>query len=267
MMRISTFLLGMVFFFLFVSSFNPLWPLWGSISWGAQIQKPIDESLLYFPTETGSRWSYYGTVVDQIQRVANYVNVTTISGTTVKHGVTVKIFSETNQANSGPADSFFVIDQTGITYYGSSPTTTFEKQIVPYRIVPFPISLHSTYPQIDKRGLSFGRDLDEDGKDEQADVISQINVVGFETVSVPGGVFNGCLKLEGTMDLYVTLSESHKIVRMVDTTTNWFAPGVGLVKGTERTDFPSINGAPAQSTIIIEELGSFSEGNETKQNE
>jgi hypothetical protein len=264
MMRFAAFLLGTVFFFSFISSSNPLW---GGVSWGAQIQKSIDESLLYFPSKPGSRWSYYGSVVDQVQRVANYVNVTTISGTTIKNGVTVKIFSESNQANSGPADSFFVIDQTGITYYGSSPTTPFEKQIVPYRVVSFPISLHASYPQIDKRGLSFGRDLDEDGKDEQADVISQMNVLGFETVSVPGGVFNGCLKLEGVMNLYVTLSGSHKIVQMVDTTTNWFAPGVGLIKGTERTDFPSINGGPAQSTIITEELGSFSEENVTPHKE
>ena len=219
---------------------------------------------LYFPSETGSEWRYLGTVVDQIQRVGNYVNVTTISGTTVKNGVQVQVFSETNQADNGPADSYFSIDQYGITYYGSSPTTTFEKQIVPYKIVSFPVYLHQNYPQLDKRGLNFGRDLDQDGTDEQVDVIADIAIDGLEPVSVPGGVFNGCLKMTGTMNLYITLSSSHKVVKMVDITTNWFAPGVGLVKGIERTDFPSINGSPAQSTEIIEELQSTSIGGKSR---
>jgi|SRR5579863_202169 len=228
--------------------------------WGETPQKPIPDIALYFPNQPGSEWRYFGTVADQIQRVSNYVNVTTISGTTVKEGVEVQVFSETNQADNGPADSYFTMDKTGITYYGSTPTTPFEKQIVPYKIVPFPATLHQVYPQLDRRGLNFGRDLDDDGKPEQVDVIADIKVEDFETVSVPGGVFKGCLKLTGTMNLYITLSSSHKVVKMVDITTNWFAPGVGLIKGVERTDFPSVNGSAAQSTVITEEMESTSVG-------
>jgi hypothetical protein len=225
---------------------------------GASPKKPVEEVELYFPSQIGSRWSYYGSIVDQIQRVETYLNTTTVSGTAVKNGVPVKVISESNQANNGPVESYFVFNESGITYYGSSTTTPFEKQIVPYKIIPFPIYPSMSYPQIDRRGISFGRDFDQDGKEETVDVIAKMNVLGFETISVPGGVFKQCLKLQGIMDLYITLSSSRKLVKMVDTTTNWFAPGVGLIKWIERTDFPSVNGGPAQSTVIIEELNTFS---------
>jgi len=230
----------------------------------AEPKEAVPNIMLYFPSEVGTEWRYFGTVVEQIQRVGTYVNVTTISGTAVKNGVQVQVYSETNQADNGPADSYFSIDQSGITYYGSTPTTTFEKQIVPYKIISFPVFLHQQYPQLDKRGLNFGRDLDQDGTDETVDVIADISIDGLEAVSVPGGVFDRCLKMTGTMNLFITLSGSHKVVKMVDITTNWFAPGVGLVKGIERTDFPPINGSAAQSTEIIEELQSTSVGGKSR---
>lgn len=247
--RAHTFLFLMAVIFATIGSWAP--------SWGEEPSAPLEEVDVYFPAEKGSRWSYYGSIIDKIQRVSSYNNVTTISGTAEKEGIRVKVFSETNQANKGPAESYFVINDSGITYYGSSPTSSFEKQIVPYKIIPFPIYLNTSYRQLNKRRLSFGQDIDEDGEEEKVDVVAKMNAVGLETVSVPAGVFHGCLKLKGVMQLYITLSGSDEVVLMVDTITNWFAPGVGLVKWVERTDFPSVNGLQPKSIMITEELESF----------
>lgn len=226
-------------------------------SYGQPPDVSLEEVDIFFPSDPGSRWSYFGSVVDEIQRVTGYLNEATIKGTTEKDGITVKVFAETNQANTGPAESYFVIDQKGIRYYGRSPTNRFEEQIVPYTIISFPIFVGMTFSQMDKRNLDFGQDLDQDGTEERVDVRATMSVLGFEDVSVPGGVFEGCLKLKGEMLLWITLSGSQTVVQMVDTTLNWFAPGVGLVKWKERTDFPSIAGRPPKSLLISEELKSF----------
>lgn len=225
----------------------------------AENEKPVADIERYFPDEVGLKWSYRGTVADKVQRVATYTNNAAVKGTAEKKGAKVKVFTETNQANEGPAESYFLRDPKGIFYYGAEPTTPLEKAIVPYRVIRFPITIHQTYSQIERSGVSFGRDLDNDGQDEMSDVSAQIVAVGLETISVPAGTFKDCLKLQGTMTLQITLSSSHKVVQMIDTTTNWFAPGVGLVKGIEKTEFPSVEGSNPGGTLITEELTEYSQ--------
>lgn len=221
---------------------------------------PIPNVERYFPDEIGLSWTFSGSVADQVQRVASYTNVATVKGTAEKNGVKVKVFSETNQANEGPTDSYFFRDRNGIVYYGGEPTTPFETQIVPYRVIRFPIALHQTYSQIQKNDISFGQDLDNDGQEEQAQVRAEITAASFETVAVPAGVFKDCLKLQGTLVVQVTLSRNQKVVQMIDKTTNWFAPGVGLVKGVEKIEYPSVDGSNPTGNIITEELTEYTQG-------
>src|SRR5207245_4892782 len=68
-----------------------------------------------------------------------FSNEVSAIGTTNIKGETVKIFRETNQGNKGPTDGFFRRDKTGITYYGSQPTTPFEQQLIPYRVLAYPL--------------------------------------------------------------------------------------------------------------------------------
>lgn len=222
---------------------------------------PIQNIERYFPDEVGFTWTYKGSVADQIQRVATatYTNVATVKGTAEKKGVQVKIFTESNQANEGPAESYFFKDQNGIVYYGGEPTTPFETQIVPYRVVRFPVLFHKPFWQIQKAGISFGSDLDNDGKDEEADVSAQITAIGFETITVPAGTFKNALKLEGTLTIQVTLSRNQKVVQMIDKTTNWFGEGVGMLKGVERMEYPAVNGNSPNGSIITEELAEYTQ--------
>ncbi|HZR46188.1 MAG TPA: hypothetical protein VFA47_05770 [Candidatus Manganitrophaceae bacterium] len=221
---------------------------------------PIQNVERYFPDDIGLSWTFSGTVADQVQKVAAYTNVATVKGTAEKNGVQVKVFSETNQANEGPTDSYFFRDRNGIIYHGGEPMTPFEKQLVPYRVIRFPMVLHQTFSQIQKDNISFGQDLDNDGQDEQAQVRAEITAAGLETVAVPAGVFKDCLKLQGTLVVQVTLSKNQKVVQLIDKTTNWFAPGVGLIKGIERIEYPAVDGGNPTGNIITEELTEYSQG-------
>lgn len=222
-------------------------------------ETPIPQVERYFPDEVGMSWSYRGSVVDDVQRVGAYINTAAVKGTAQKKGAQVKIFTESNQADEGPAESYFVRDAEGISYFGGQPTTPFESQLVPYRVIRFPLVLNKPFSQIDK-SISFGRDLDEDGTEEVAVVQAEIVALGFETVSVPAGVFKDSLKLEGRMKIFITLSSNGKVLLMTDKTTNWFAPDVGMVKGIEKTEFPSPDGSNPTGSIITEELSEYSTG-------
>ncbi len=235
----------------------------GGMTWAEPIVPPKPEEGViqhperYFPDDIGLEWTYTGSEVDQVQRVATYTNVATVRGVTQKKGVSVLIFSESNRANQGPAESYFQKDKKGITYFGSNATTPFEQQLVPYRVIPFPIILHKPHIQVQKRDLSYDFDLDHDGINEKADTLSEVTAVGKETVSTGAGTFRDTIRFEGKMTIWITLSSDQKVVPIVDTTTHWFAKDVGMVKGTEKIEFPEINGRALPGTIIIEELTAY----------
>src|SRR3989338_8499311 len=112
-MRLKTSPFIYLIFFILIF-FIPLSGLPGRTEEGA----PIQDIERYFPDEIGMTWTYRGSVADQVQRVGAYTNIASVKGTAEKKGVQVKIFAETNQANDGPAESYFVRDKEGITYHG-----------------------------------------------------------------------------------------------------------------------------------------------------
>jgi hypothetical protein len=86
-------------------------------------------------------------------------------------------------------------------------------------------------------GLAFGGEHRSERKDEEG--ISQelgdvrATIIGLETVKVPAGVFENCVRIDGEYDYF-----TYGIVgRATDST--WYAPGVGLVKMTWKDEFDS----------------------------
>ncbi|WP_367872510.1 hypothetical protein [Luteolibacter sp. Populi] len=84
-------------------------------------------------------------------------------------------------------------------------------------------------------GVKFGGDHRSDTKSEEGlgkdggEV--RARVVGLETVEVPAGVFENCVRIDGEFD-YLAHGE---IGRVTDST--WYAPGVGIVKMTWKSEF------------------------------
>ncbi len=213
----------------------------------------------YFPDEIGMSWTYQGTIDEKIQQIATYTNISTVKGVMKKDGVEVKIFTQSNQANDGPAEQYFSRNEDSIVYHGGKPTTPFEGRLVPYLVVQFPLRVGESFTQVQKAGIPFGQDLDGDGIEELADVVATVTVEGFETVSTPAGLFEKALKLGGLMKIKLTLSKNNEAFELIDKTINWFALDIGMIKGSETIEFPEVDNIPATATVIHEVLSTMPE--------
>lgn len=220
----------------------------------------IREAEAYFPDVVGSSWHYQGEVATwPLQSVASkrFLNVSTVTGNEDIDGVTVTVFHDTNPGNHGPSDSYYRRDAAGIVYYGSSPGTAIERQLIPYQIVRFPLEIPSSFQQFDRQQLDFGEDLDGDAEDEKMDVRAIVKVVGKETVQVSGGSYPEALRIEARMTMRIHLTRDNRAVVGTDVLTAWFARGVGLIKYSERQTFPPIQSDRGIITEIVEELEKF----------
>jgi hypothetical protein len=202
----------------------------------------------------GNQWQTQGTESKTGRPTVSFTNSVTITGTNLLAGVTTTVFSETNPDNTGTAQEVYrVKDTTGITNRGNNDVTdVLTPQLVPYPELRFPLQPGSTFQSFNKQGLNFGQDLDGDGKNETAAFNAQVNVVGFENVTVTAGTFPNTIRVETTLNLVVTLSMSGNTIPLTQTQTTWFASGVGPVKETNVTQSQGVTDA------ISEELVSYS---------
>ena len=220
----------------------------------------IADSADYFPDRIGTRWQYRGQISEgALQTIDNkfFANVSEVVGTKKLNGMPVTVFHDTNPGNHGVSDSFYRRDAVGIVYYGSDPGTPLEKQIVPYQIVRFPMTVPSSFQQFDRSNLDFGSDMDRDGTDEKVDVTGSTSLVGRETITVPAGTYPDAVKVEARMTMTIHLSGGGKPARGTDVMTAWFAKGVGLVKYFERQELSASKEDRGFVTEITEELEEF----------
>lgn len=227
---------------------------------GAEEAVTISQSSDYFPDTVGSHWTYRGQIMEgPLQTIENkfFSNVSTVMGTKTVKGVTVTVFHDTNPGNHGPSDSYYRRDVVGIVYYGSDPGTPLEKQIIPYQIVRFPLTVPSSFQQFDRNGLDFGTDMDRDGTDEKVDVRGWTSLIGRETVVVPAGTFEDAVKVEARMTMRIHLSSGNRTAMGTDVMTAWFAKGVGLVKYSERQELSAAKEDRGVVTEVMEELEEY----------
>lgn len=219
----------------------------------------IQKTEEYFPDEIGSVWRYKGrSRTDAVERVSEVVFTNEVSaiGTTNIKGETVKIFRETNQGNKGPTDGFFRRDKAGITYYGSQPTTPFEQQLIPYRVLVFPLVMEGTFRQLERKGVDMQADLDGDGRHERADVVADVRVSAHTPVTVPAGTFSDAVQIDASMTIVITLTKSGRVITSRDRITSWFVRGIGLVKYVEEIEAPPVLETRGEVTHVSEELES-----------
>jgi len=234
------------------------WSTW-SAPLAAENAGIIAQSADYFPDQIGNEWHYRGQVTEgPLQTIEHkfFSNVSSVTGTKAIKGMTVSVFHDTNPGNHGPMDSFYRRDSVGIVYYGSDPGTPFEKQLVPYQIVRFPMKVSSSFPQFNRTELDFGTDLDRDSIDEKADAQGDATVLGQESVTVPAGTFKDAVKVEARMRMQIRLSSAMRTVQGTDVMTAWFVKGVGLVKYVERQELSPLEDRGVV-TDIMEELESY----------
>lgn len=237
--------------------------LLGCTPWSAllAVEDPsaIAQSADYFPDQIGNKWHYRGQITEgPLQTIEHkfFSNVSSVTGTKSIKGTTVTMYHDTNPGNHGPSDSFYRRDSVGIVYYGSEPGTPFERQLVPYQIIRFPMMASLSFQQFNRKDLDFGTDLDRDGIDEKADAQGDATVLGQESVTVPAGTFKDAVKVEARMQMQIHLSGTKRTAIGTDVMTAWFAKGVGLVKYVERQELSRLEDRGVV-TDIIEELESY----------
>jgi hypothetical protein len=218
----------------------------------------IAQSADYFPDTVGTRWQYRGQISEgPLQTIDNkyFSNVSTVTGTrTLKGGLVVTVFHDTNPGNHGPSDSFYRRDAAGVVYYGSEPGTPLEKQLTPYQIIRFPMKVSQSFQQFNRTDIDFGSDIDGDGTNEHVDVEGLSTVMGQESITVPAGTYPDAMRVEARMTLKIRLSSVDRTAVGTDVMTAWFAKGVGLVKYIERQELASLKDDRGNITDITEEL-------------
>lgn len=218
----------------------------------------IAQSVDYFPDTVGSRWQYRGQISEgPLQTIENkyFSNISSVTGTrTLKGGLTVNVFHDTNPGNHGPSDSFYRRDAAGIVYYGSEPGTPLEKQLVPYQIIRFPMTVSQSFQQFSRTDIDFGSDIDGDGTNEHVDVEGHSTVLSRESITVPAGTYADAIRVEARMTLRIRLSSVDRTAVGTDVMTAWFAKGVGLVKYVERQELAALKDDRGSITDITEEL-------------
>ncbi|MCK6499725.1 MAG: hypothetical protein L6Q38_09625, partial [Nitrospira sp.] len=126
----------------------------------ADASESISHSAEFFPDAVGTRWQYRGQISEgPLQTIENkyFTNVSSVTGTkTLKGGLVVTVFHDTNPGNHGPSDSFYRRDAAGIVYYGSEPGTPLEKQLTPYQIMRFPMRVSQSFQQFNRTDIDFG---------------------------------------------------------------------------------------------------------------
>ena len=223
-----------------------------------EANESIAQSVDYFPDTIGTRWQYRGQISEgPLQTIENkyFSNVSSVTGTrTLKGGVNVSVFHDSNPGNHGPSDSFYRRDAAGIVYYGSEPGTPLERQLVPYQIIRFPMTVSQSFQQFSRTNIDFGSDIDGDGTNERVDVEGHSTVLSREAVTVPSGTYADAIRVEARMTLRIKLSSVDRSAMGTDVMTAWFAKGVGLVKYVERQELAALKDDRGSITDITEEL-------------
>ena len=114
-----------------------------------------------------------------------------------------------------------------------------------------------TFRQFHVENGNLFQDLDGDGINEYVDAFADVTIGSLETVAVLAGTFHNVLRLDGKMEINVTMSSSGEVVVTKDTLTSWFAPHVGLIKYIETINVPIMGDVTVRTTVVTEELEEF----------
>ena len=211
----------------------------------------------YFPFDQGSTWVYQGTE-ESGGITTPYANTLQIIGTKLINGITTTIFHETNSSNTGvDSEDYLAKSNQTITYYGNNVATDFlTPQVGTYRQYVFPLGLNSSFEAINKSGLTWPDILgDGDGKSETFSINATVTVAGFETIAVTAGTYANAAKIVSNVTISAILSADGTTATETITLTEWYAPGVGLVKSISVVKTTAYN--VTDTTTTTEELTNY----------
>jgi hypothetical protein len=174
----------------------------------------------FFPLAVGDRWTYAGDGEGTMS-----VRATGLRQIDGRQGVVVTV----DDAVEGRSEFVYVVTDDGVREVPGSSSDPLLAAIGPVQVMRFPLVPGDSFVQIDKT-ISTGTDFDGDGRIEQAQVHSEVSVVGAESVTTPAGAFTGAAHLRTRFTVSVPLTGLGSAVVITTTSDDWFAPGVGPVR-------------------------------------
>jgi len=190
----------------------------------------------YAPLDTGARWQYAGTKTEGREDPVAYVTSDVVTGDhVVDGGVVARALLSSNDGNSGkPETNYLRLDDHGVVNWGTDGLDDdISPQIGPYAALYFPLA--ATYDVAALPHLRIHvKDLDGDGRDEQAGVSARVRFVGFEDVDLPVARFERCAHIRTRISITITTSRSGRVFHGLGSDDAWLAPEVGQIRYTSK---------------------------------
>jgi hypothetical protein len=164
------------------------------------------------------------------QQAVDFTEEIKVSGTKQVDGNTAFVLASFNVDNPGGVGEEYFFKNNAAIYYlgGSSPATPLP--ITPYPVIKFPVVQDGSFLQVNKSGIDYGSDLDGDGRNESLAIHSNVTVAGYESVTVDTGTIQNCARLVTTITETLTGSSDRTQAVVNVIVSEWYAPGIGLVK-------------------------------------
>src|ERR1700693_1230340 len=213
----------------------------------------------YFPLRIGNTWNYQRTEVkSNSPPIPPFIMTSTISGSKMVNMTQTFVNTEANYDNTGTSrESYWAKDKISYSEYGDSGTAfTLSPQLGSFINAIFPLQSNVTIGQFNYTGLDLGQDLDLDGVNETADIVYQAKIAAFETVSLQAGTFDNAVRVERVLTITVHYSRTNQNVVSGGPVTEWFAPGIGLIKSIQQIN--TTGQSQTNQETITDELISYS---------
>lgn len=204
----------------------------------------------YFPLTPGWSWNYR--VTSDIRNVGKFRG-----HTVVINGKTITVDGEetTPRMYQDGHVFYYGIRDEGIILVADRPAWHNAEPAQPDQwVIRNPVAVGTSWPVWSKTHL-LRRQLFSPTAVVSVPVVAPIEIsYAIEsldaTVTVPAGTFHNCLRLKGRGETVVDMGERIGQVEIFVDTTQWFAPGIGLVKIMREED--SRPESPAAGVITVE---------------
>lgn len=203
---------------------------------GGESEEPVLEGN-FFPLAVGDRWIYVDAQDHQV--VVRATQPWVVDG---KEGIAVVT------EDPGGGDGFTVLRVTpsAVEELLVDSPDWLDGPIGPVTLARFPLRAGDRFVQVDK---TISLDFDENGVVDSADVRSEVEVVGLETVTVPVGTLAGSLHLRTSIAIVVQLAGLAQPVSVTATIDDWYAPDIGQARSEIRIEG---DGVAETSSVALE---------------
>lgn len=194
-----------------------------------------------YPLGEGEKWTYQATTKSVLG--ANQNATITITNMPKRELAEKSVTPQKTEANGQTVFSFVGEDSDGVFLLANQTPNSAEPEIV----TPPPYLLHKPYEKGTKWEVKSSGQMSTTGEPLTLEAtIEGIN----ETVTVPAGTYEGCLKVISRGEQVKKLGSVMGQAKISVEQTSWFCPGVGLVR--------SINKTNSNNLMAMENAGEFS---------